>query len=258
MTIRRSAFTLVELLVVIGIIALLISILLPALQRAREAANQVKCLSNIRQIGMSFLMYSNENNQYFPATARADSPARPEDWIWWQSKPVQRDVYQSAISPYMGKFNENVLRCPSDDVFTHADKYGLGLYLYSYSLNYLMNSRSGFFDPPASWGDVEFKLSQARKPAEKIFMVDEDERTSNDGLWSPVTFTGPDTSVPGNDWLSIRHDHQRILPDIPGAAGSPIPNPDRRGNAVFLDGHAEFVPRSLAHDINHVDPYRDF
>ncbi|MDB5302345.1 MAG: prepilin-type N-terminal cleavage/methylation domain [Phycisphaerales bacterium] len=242
---RRSGFTLVELLVVIGIIALLISILLPALQRAREQANATKCLSNIRQIGLAFLMYANENRQYFPATARSDD-IRSEDWVWWETNP-RRDVYQSAIAPYMGKFNENLLRCPSDDVFTHTQG-GQGQYLYSYSLNYLMDSFTGVF-----------KLSQARKPSEKIFMVDEDERTSNDGLWSPVTFTGATSTIPGFDWLSIRHDRQRILPDVVGgAAGSPIPNPDRRGNAVFLDGHAEFVPRSYAHDINHVDPLRDY
>src|SRR5579862_4240317 len=63
----KKAFTLVELLVVIGIIALLISILLPALSRAREAANTVKCESNLRSIGQGIAGYVADNNETLPA-----------------------------------------------------------------------------------------------------------------------------------------------------------------------------------------------
>jgi prepilin-type N-terminal cleavage/methylation domain-containing protein/prepilin-type processing-associated H-X9-DG protein len=72
---RKAGFTLVELLVVIGIIALLISILLPSLNRARETANRVKCSSNLRQIGQALLLYSNDNKGNYPKTVQRSNIA---------------------------------------------------------------------------------------------------------------------------------------------------------------------------------------
>src|SRR5271154_7147613 len=64
----KSGFTLVELLVVIGIIALLISILLPALSKAREAANVIKCSSNLRQLMMASELFAGDHHGYLPTS----------------------------------------------------------------------------------------------------------------------------------------------------------------------------------------------
>jgi prepilin-type N-terminal cleavage/methylation domain-containing protein/prepilin-type processing-associated H-X9-DG protein len=102
----RKGFTLVELLVVIGIIALLISILLPSLNKAREAARRVKCLSNMRQIVLAMNMFAQDSQGFMPgrgsntryianktgtqAWGTASTPDQLADWISWsrQQDPV--------------------------------------------------------------------------------------------------------------------------------------------------------------------------
>ncbi|HZL38128.1 MAG TPA: prepilin-type N-terminal cleavage/methylation domain-containing protein [Tepidisphaeraceae bacterium] len=79
----RRAFTLVELLVVIGIIALLISILLPALQQARASANGTKCESNCRTIMLAFIMWAGDHHNQMPGTIYgADGNPDHDDWLY--------------------------------------------------------------------------------------------------------------------------------------------------------------------------------
>src|SRR5262245_19244357 len=76
------AFTLVELLVVIGIIAVLISILLPTISRARQQAASTQCQSNMRQCGLVFFMYANENKGFLPPCTVNSVAKIPNSGAW--------------------------------------------------------------------------------------------------------------------------------------------------------------------------------
>jgi prepilin-type N-terminal cleavage/methylation domain-containing protein/prepilin-type processing-associated H-X9-DG protein len=106
----RKGFTLVELLVVIGIIALLISILLPSLNRARETANRVKCGSNLRQIGQAILLYSNENKGAYPRTIyNAGTTALSFHTDGGTGGSVAVDPFKSTSPNWVANINDPVM-----------------------------------------------------------------------------------------------------------------------------------------------------
>jgi prepilin-type N-terminal cleavage/methylation domain-containing protein len=104
---RRVGFTLVELLVVIGIIALLISILLPALSRAREQANMVKDLSNLKQMGLAAMMFANDHQNCIPTCSDSQYAAVYDPYhvkFNWRNSggtAVLAD-WASSLLPYVG------------------------------------------------------------------------------------------------------------------------------------------------------------
>ena len=158
----RRGFTLVELLVTIGIISILAAILFPAFSRAREKARQVACASNLRQIGLALAMYRDDWDGV-NVKARCD----------WSSDPPGRVAWEEQLAPYVSQKPDErgrmeVFRCPSFGPWRPAcnmPNAGHG-YVGGYALNTYPGKSGGGF--PADEGISGLPDSMLEDPSSTI------------------------------------------------------------------------------------------
>jgi prepilin-type N-terminal cleavage/methylation domain-containing protein/prepilin-type processing-associated H-X9-DG protein len=185
----RQGFTLVELLVVIGIIAVLLALLLPALNRARQSARDVKCLANLRSIGQAFAIYANNNRNVWPRPGRP-RVAPPEHWheTWIYRVVYGEDPQPETIANHTF-IGDTVFECPSArDVWRTDDEIDL-----SYGMSARLNDVRG---PDDDSGRGKFKYPRkVLSASETALLVD------SEGSWAG---TLTNSSPPGYESQRIR------------------------------------------------------
>lgn len=148
---RKDGFTLIELLVVVAIIAILAALLLPVLARSREKARSAQCLSNLRQWGMSYEMYADDNDDYLPRRGQGVQVlaqiGRPSDWFnalpCYFGLPTFQKMATNNSKP--AAHSQSVFICPT------ANDPG-GTYFLPYNMN--MNLCPWNLTAPTKFGDV--------------------------------------------------------------------------------------------------------
>jgi len=174
---RGAGFTLVELLVVIGIIAVLIAILLPTLSKARRQAQLTVCLSNLRQLGGAMALYTNQHRLRFPYNPTASDPAYT---IWPKGSFL---MSWDALRPLLTRDKYGVYICPSDTEVPWsvwwAQTYGPG---YGFTAAQITLPSSYYY--PAPFYEVadangllfphkgmQHLLTQVKYPAQKLLFT---------------------------------------------------------------------------------------
>lgn len=223
---NQKAFTLIELLVVVAIIAILISILLPAVGKAREQAKALVCLTNARTIGNAYLTYSMNYQDYLPGPFNCTNyTTSTGDWYW-----PDRVLSTYTGNPGRAKSNNknwnDCYRCPSDSYYMNEEVYypkpnWKRAVRYDYGINWFF-AEAQYYDMStgtyASWlGKPPAKVTTADQPS-KTFLVAENYCHS---ITSPNAI--PPADATGNYAFAFRHLN--------------------KSSVTYLDGHSESVSR---------------